>query len=215
MGVAIFRGAIYVAGGATTDNEPVASVYRARPDEQGELGAWEVMTSLPSARAYHDVRSFGGFLYSVGGDTLAADPNDGTFLNNDSKLAEIAYVPINLRNGDIDAAAWTINANELAKKRSKHSALIAGGNIFVSSGLYNGAGTGSSENVFAQIDADGSVQSFNGATGSNTLRSEGGANLFNQTALSYIDANGVAHVMVLGGDDVNTPGSKRSTVLFY
>ncbi|MEX2258177.1 MAG: hypothetical protein WD672_05655 [Woeseia sp.] len=214
-GVAIFRGAIYVVGGATTDNAPVASVYRARPDEQGELSAWEALTALPSARAYHDVRSFGGFLYSVGGETAQVNPNDSDFLNNDSKLAEIAYVPINLRNGDIDVADWTINANALPKKRSKHSMLVAGGNIFVTSGLYAGAGTGSSENEFAQINSDGSVGSVNGATGSNTLLTEGGANLFNQTAISYIDADGVAHVMVLGGDNVNLPGNKRSGVLFY
>jgi hypothetical protein len=59
------------------------------------------------------------------------------------------------------------------------------------------------------------VGTFNGATGSNTLLSQGGANLFNQAAISYIDGGGVAHVMVLGGDNVNTPGSKRNTVLFY
>ena len=216
MGVAIFRGAIYVVGGATTDNAPVASVYRARPDDQGELSAWVPMTSLPSSRAYHDVRTFGGFLYSVGGETAAVDPNDANFVTNDSKLDEVVYVPINLRNGDIDALAWTLNANGLSKTRSKHSMLVAGGNIFVSSGLYSGIGlTGSSENTSAQIFADGSVDTFAGATGSKTLFSEGGANLFNQAALSYTDANGVARIMVLGGDDVSLPGSKRSSVLFY
>jgi hypothetical protein len=224
MGVAIFRGAIYVVGGATTadvngvltDNVPVASVYRARPDENGELGAWEAMTSLPSARAYHDVRTFGGFLYSVGGDRGTVTPDDGNSVNNDTKLNEIAYVAINLRTGNIDAADWTINANALSKSRSKHSMLVAGGNIFVSSGLYGGIGlSGSSENTFAQILADGSVNTFAGATGSNTLFSTGGANLFNQAALSYIDANGVARVLIIGGDDANNPGTKRSTVMFY
>jgi hypothetical protein len=183
--------------------------------EDGELGAWEAMTALPSARAYHDMRTFGGFLYSVGGESSSVTPDDGGFVNNDTKLDEVAYIAVNLRNGDIDATDWTINANALPKKRSKHSMLVAGGNIFVSSGLYNGAGTGSSENIFAQIFSDGSVDAFNGATGSNTLFTAGGANLFNQAALSYIDADGVAHVMILGGDNVNTPGTKRSTVMFY
>jgi len=225
MGVAIFRGAIYVVGGATTidngdgtftDNVPVASVYRARPDEFGELGAWEAMTSLPSARAYHDVQTFGGFLYSVGGETAAVTPGDGQFATNDTKLDEVAYVAINLRNGDIDAAAWTINGNSLSKNRSKHSMLVAGGNIFVSSGLYSGIGPlGSSENTFAQIFADGSVDTFAGATGSNTLVGAGGANLFNQAALSYVDADGVSRVMILGGDNVDDPGVKRTGVLFY
>lgn len=216
MGVAIFRGAIYVVGGATTVDVPVTSVYRARPGPDGELSAWEAMTALPSARAYHDVRSFGGFLYSVGGESGTVAPNDSNSVTNDTKLDEVAYVAINLRNGDIDATDWTINANSLPKSRSKHSMLVAGGNIFVSSGLYSGIGlSGSSENTFAQIFADGSVDTFAGATGSNTLFSAGGANLFNQAALSYVDANGVARVLVLGGDDANNPGIKRSTVMFY
>jgi hypothetical protein len=59
------------------------------------------------------------------------------------------------------------------------------------------------------------VGSFGGATGSNTLLSEGGVNLFNHAAIAYVDAAGVAHVMILGGDDVNTLGTKRSAVFFY
>lgn len=106
-------------------------------------------------------------------------------------------VAINLRNGDIDATDWTINTSSLNKKRSKHSMLVAGGNIFVSSGLYIGIGlTGSSENTFAQIFADGSVDTFAGATGSNTLFTAGGANLFNQATLSYVDANGMADTII-------------------
>ncbi len=225
MGIAIFRGAIYVVGGATTtdngdgtftDNVPVASVYRARPDEFGELGAWEAMTSLPTARVYHDVQTFGGFLYSVGGESATVTPDDGNFNTNGTKLDEVAYVAINLRTGDIDATDWTINGNALSKNRSKHSMLVAGGNVFVSSGLYSGIGlSGSSENTFAQIFSDGSVDTFAGATGSNTLNSEGGANLFNQAALSYVDADGISRVLILGGDNVDDPGVKRTGVLFY
>jgi len=45
--------------------------------------------------------------------------------------------------------------------------------------------------------------------------SAGGGNLFNHVALSYVDANGVAHLLVLGGDDVNLPGTKHKQVWFY
>jgi hypothetical protein len=215
LGVAIFRGAIYIAGGATTDNAPVSSVYRARPDTTGELSAWDQLPALPSARAHHDLVTFGGFLYSVGGESAAVTPDDGTFLGIDTKLSEVAYVGINLRTGDLADTTWTLNANELSKNRSKHSAVVAGGNIFVTSGLYNGANTGSSENTFAQINSDGTVGTFTGATGANTLLSEGGATLFNQTAISYLDGDGVSRVMIVGGDNINIPGSKRMSVLFY
>jgi N-acetylneuraminic acid mutarotase len=215
LGAVVFRSTIYVAGGATTDNAPVATVYRAQIDTTGELGAWEELPSLPSARSYHGFATFGGFLYSVGGETDTVAPSDGNFTNNDTKLDEVVFVKINLRTGALADSNWTINGNSLGKKRSKHSALVAGGNIFVSAGLYSGAGTGSSENTFAQIFSDGTVDAFGGATGSNTLLSEGGANLFSHAAISYIDANGVAHVMILGGDNVNDPGVKRVKVLFY
>jgi hypothetical protein len=215
FGAVIFRSTVYVVGGATTDHAPVASVYRARIDTLGALSAWEALPALPSARAYHRLSTFGGFLYAVGGETGAIDPNDGGFQNNATKLDEVTFVGIDLRTGDFAASSWTVNGAKLQKSRSKHSALAAGGSIFASAGLYAAAGTGSSENTFAQINSDGTVGSFGGATGSNTLLSEGGVNLFNHAAIAYVDAAGVAHVMILGGDDVNTLGTKRSAVFFY
>lgn len=43
--------------------------------------------------------------------------------------------------------------------------------MFISSGLCAAANTGSPENVFATINADGTIGTFGGATGSNTLLS--------------------------------------------
>ena len=90
-----------------------------------------------------------------------------------------------------------------------------GGTVLVTGGLYSAANTGSTEETYAQINSDGTVGSFNGATGVHTILSAGGKNLFNHAALGYVDANGVAHVLVLGGDDVNAPGKKRAEVWFY
>jgi len=213
FGAVLFRSAIYIAGGATTDNAPTASVYRATIDTLGNLSDWQPMPDLPSARAYFDFQTFGGYLYAVGGDTAAVDPNDGNYTGNSTKLASVIYAKIDLRSGDV--GSWVVNLSTMQKARSKHSALVAGGTIFVSAGLYAAAGTGSSENSYAQINLDGSVGSFAGATGSNTLQSVAGVNLFNHAAIAYVDAAGVAHVMILGGDDVNAPGNKQAAVLFY
>ena len=213
LGAALFRSSIYVVGGATTDDVPVSTVYRAQIDTLGTLGAWEVVTNaLPAARAYHATQTFGGYIYAVGGDTDTVTIADANFTGNGTKLDEVVYSKIDLRSGDL--GAWTF-AQDMLKSRSKHSALVAGGNVFVSAGLYNGAGNGSSENISAQINSDGSVGSFSGATGSNTLEALGGINLFNHAAIGYVDADGVAHVMILGGDDLNSPGSKQSRVMFY
>ena len=215
LGAVIFRGAIYIAGGATAGNTPVEKVYKAQIDTLGKLGEWQELPSLPSARAYHGFVSFGGFLYAVGGETAAVTPDDANFRSNDSKLGQIAIAKINIRTGNIAESGWSIAESSLQKARSKHTTLVAGGNIFVSSGLYSAAGQGSSENTYAQINSDGSLSSFGGATGSNTLLSVGGNNLFNQAGISYIDAAGEARVMILGGDDVNSPGVKQQEVIYY
>lgn len=215
MGAVIFRNTIYISGGATTGNEPVRKVYKSVIDESGELGAWQELSSLPSARAYHGFISFGAYLYAVGGDAGTVAPDNGDAKSNDSKLGEVLYAKIDLRSGNLTQEGWVLNESSLQKSRSKHTALAVGGNLFVSSGLYSGAAQGSSENIFAQIFSDGTVGSFGGATGSNTLLSQGGSNLFNQAGISYIDADGVAHVLILGGDDVVNPGAKKANVLFY
>jgi hypothetical protein len=65
------------------------------------------------------------------------------------------------------------------------------------------------------LNADGSVGSFQGATGSHTISSVGGGNFFNHAATGYLDATGAFHVLVVGGDDVNTPTKKHKGVFYY
>lgn len=215
LGAVMFRNNIYVAGGATTGDVPVATVYRAQLDTLGQISAWEELASLPSAVAYHNLVTFGGYLYAVGGDTGTVTPDDANYTANDTKLSGVAYAKINIRTGSLTEDGWAANTSTMSKARSKHTTLVAGGSIFVSSGLYSGAGNGSSENTYAQINSDGSLGSFNGATGSNTIVGVGGNNLFNQAGISYIDADGMAHVMIIGGDDVKAPGTKQSDVIYY
>jgi N-acetylneuraminic acid mutarotase len=211
----LFRGEIYIAGGSTTGNAPIATVYRARLDSLGALGAWQPMAPLPTARTYHGLAQFGGYLYVFGGESAALSPNDASAASSATRLNEVAYAKLDLRTGAINAAGWVVNSAGLTKSVGKHTAVVAGSNVLVTAGLYNGASTGSSEESYAQLRSDGTVSSFSGATGSHTIASAGGYNLFNHAAMSYLDANGVAHVLVLGGDDVNAPGTKRADVWFY
>ncbi|HBE39820.1 MAG TPA: hypothetical protein DDW27_01175 [Bacteroidales bacterium] len=212
-GAVIFRGSLYIVGGSTTGNVTVKNVYRALINPDGQLGDWETMPDLPGERSHHGLVTFGGYLYCAGGETVAGDPDAGTAGTNSDQLF---YSKINLRTGEL--GSWTVNPNSLQKSRSKHSTLVLGGNIFITSGLYSGLSggvQGSSENIYAVINADGTVGSFNGATGSNTLFTAGGSNLFNQAGISYIDADGVAHVMIIGGAKVGSPATKLDKILFY
>lgn len=211
----IFRSSIYVVGGSTVGNQPLNSVYRAEVDSLGLLDEWRSMFSLPTTISYHALTTFGGYLHVFGGDFGTVDPNDANYSSNETKVNDVLYMRIDLRSGNLATSTWTSNSSALVKAASKHTAVVAGGYVFVTGGLYNGASSGSSENKYAQFNSDGTLSSFHGATGSNTIGSLGGGNLFNHAALSYTDADGVAHVMVLGGDDVNSPGARHSGVWFY
>ncbi|MBW3555124.1 MAG: IPT/TIG domain-containing protein, partial [Gemmatimonadetes bacterium] len=66
----LFRGFLYVSGGAGADGAPVSTVHRAAVAEDGTLGAWETLAgALPVAAAHHSMLNFGPFLYVVGGDS--------------------------------------------------------------------------------------------------------------------------------------------------
>lgn len=212
MGAVIFHGDLYVAGGATTGNAPVATVYRSRIADTGDLGSWQTEAALPFPRAHFGFGTFGGYLYVFGGDSSAVAPNAGT---SGKPIADVVYAAIDLKTGDLKAG-WTMNPGKLTKAVSKHTAVIAGGNVLITAGLYNGAATGSTEESYAQIMSDGSVGSFGGATGSNTISSvTGGGNLFNHAAIGYTDGAGLFHVLITGGDDVNFPGTRHDGVFYY
>jgi hypothetical protein len=214
-GAVIFRGDLYIAGGSRTGNAPTTAVYRSRIDSTGALGAWVAEPVLPFARAYAGFGQFGEYLYALGGDSATVTPNDSGYTNNATKVDQIAYIRINLRTGALIGPSWTVNPSLLTKAMSKHTAVVAGGNVLVTGGLYNGAASGSSEESYAQINSDGTIGSLLGATGVHTISSAGGGNLFNHAALTYVDANGAAHVLIVGGDDVNAPGTKHRQVWFY
>jgi len=64
------------------------------------------------------------------------------------------------------------------------------------------------------VNADGSIASFNGATGSHTITgSTNGYNFFNHSSAYFVDAAGNPHVLILGGADVNA-GAPRAEVWY-
>jgi len=211
FGAAIVLGTLYVVGGATDGNAPVATVYRSTIDASGVLGPWESLTPLPFGRAHFGFGNFAGRLYVFGGDSTAVAVNSGTMTN--TRLSDIVSAGIELSSRTL--VGWQTSPSKLTKTVLKHTAVVAGGNVLVSAGLYNGAASGATEETYAQLNGDGTTGSFNGATGSNTIASLGGGNLFNHAAIGYLDPAGAFHVLVLGGDDVNAPGTKHAGVFYY
>lgn len=211
-GAVLFRGFLYVAGGVGADSVPVSTVYRAAVAEDGSLGDWEELSaSLPVAAGYHSLLNFGPFLYAVGGDSTKTSTVGAAVTNGE--LGDVYKARINLRTGDLAETGWEATTF-MGKGRSKHSTVFAGGDLFATSGLYSGQ-AGSSENIYGSVASDGSVEAWNGATGSNTIGSLLGYHLYNQAAITFIDAAGNGHVLVLGGARRDAPGEPSAAVVYY
>lgn len=212
-GAVIFRGFIYLIGGQDDAGEAVATSYRARVARDGSLGEWETLPALPRAAAFGSVVNFGPYIYSVGGDAGGAPPLRPTTTGTES--AEVHLARINLRTGGFRSEGWVQTA-AMAKARSKHSALVGGGAVFTTSGVYSGQ-PGSSENTYATFmtGGNGLLDSWAGATGSDIIANALGYSVYNQAAIYFIDDNGDGHVLVLGGARHDMPGVPSDGVVYY
>jgi hypothetical protein len=208
-GATVFRGYVYFVGGSDATNTARTDVYRARIQSDGTLAPWEITAALPVPRSHFSLTSFGPYLYAIGGDTAAVAPIRNTLSGTETSNVHLSR--INLRTGEL--TAWTA-VSQQAKARSKHSAVFAGGALFVTSGVYSGQ-PGSSENAYAAVNQDGTIASWNGATGAETIGSEINISLYNQAAVTFIDASGAGHVLVLGGANRVLEGRPSASVLYY
>lgn len=212
MGVSVFRSWLYISGGAAAGDSAVSETYRARINMDGTLGMWEAQASLPAPRAYGALAQFGAVLYMVGGDAGSVAP--GSAAVSATQSANIYYNRLTLRTGEL-LTGWTLNPSTLIKPVAKHSALVAGGTMLVSGGIYNGSANSATEHQYATINLDGSIGSFGGATGSQTIANAGGDPFFNHGAVTYVDGTGNAHVIILGGNNVKDPASPTNRNWYY
>ena len=208
-GAVVFRGFVYVSGGAGGTNQPTASAYRAEVHPDGTLGSWQSVASLPTPTAYHSMTSFGPFVYVVGGNNDAVTPTLNTLSGSETNAAYVGR--IDMRTGLLPS--WTQSA-AMGKARSKGAVVAAGGALLVSSGIYAGQ-AGSSDNTYASIGADGGLTSWNGATGSNTIDVLLGYAVYNTAAVFFLDVQGRGHVMMLGGAKRSTAGQPSAGVVYY
>jgi hypothetical protein len=186
-------------------------MYRAKVNPDGSLAPWESLPALSAPHAYFSLVNFGPYLYTVGGETGTSTPTRATQTGGETSQAQIAR--INLRTGLLTTAGWSAVSSQ-SKARSKHSTVFAGGALFTTSGIYAGQ-AGSSENTYASVSSDGTLASWNGATGSETIDVEVGYSLYNQAAITFVDQSGAAHVLVLGGANRAQEGRASAAVVYY
>ncbi len=181
----------------------MAKVYSAPLNSDATLGAFTTLADLPDKRAYHQFVTAAGNLYVLGGTNTAVDPISN--VQSAGIQSTLFYNAINLQDGTLSGATWITSATGVGKAREKFSAAVAGGGVLTSGGIYNGASSGATEQAFATVNTDGSLSSFTTVTGSTTITKQvGGYNFYNQSAAYFADAAGNPHVLILGGEDVNT-----------
>ena len=158
LGVAVFRSWLFVVGGANSGNQAVATVYRARIQPDGTLGSWEAPGEPPGPLRLHGtLLQFADALYMVGGDGGTSLPGSAGITATQSDA--IFTCSLDLRSTQVDGS-WSTNPSSLIKRVAKHTALLAGGTVLVSGGVYNGAGNSATEHQYATINLDGTFGSF-------------------------------------------------------
>lgn len=210
-GAVVFRGYLYVFGGANGANTATRSSWRAKVNADGSLSPWDTLPALPAPSAYLGVSSYGPFLYAAGGDSGTVLPTLGSTSGTETGAVYLAR--INMKDGTFTSNAW-VPLSALGKARAKHSLLVSGGALLVSSGVYAGQ-AGSSENTYSTIATDGTISSWAGATGVNTIESVLGYSLYNEAAVAFADAAGNPHVLILGGANRALPNAPSAAVVYY
>ena len=200
--VTIYNGYIYVAGGLNPQQVPVTDVFSAPINSDATLGSWTKSTNaLPLAISFATTFGFGGNLYALNGDPNgSSDPNQSATVG----LQDVRVASAN--NGAVGTWALT---NTTIKKRKKHNTWVAFGQVIDAEGIYDG-GTGL-ELEKSSINADGTLASWNGLTGSNVPS----ANVFNAASLvsPLLSSAGNPRFLLLGGEATSTtPGVPTALV---
>jgi hypothetical protein len=197
---------MYVIGGAGASNAPGANTYRLPIQVDGGLTApWKQQGSLPAGRSRFGMGVLGLYLYVVGGESGAIAPND---TGPSTAQSTVYFAKLNPSTREI-ATAWTATT-ALGHARTATTAVFGAGHVLVTGGVYTGASTHTSESESAAIGADGTTGTFATAASPTSLNSLCSCNLYNHGALGYTAGNGSFHVLVVGGDDVNAPGTRRT-----
>ena len=195
------RGRVYVIGGTDSAGRPRQTVFVGRIDVSGHIDGWYTAPGLPGPRAYGGgvvlddrVVAFGGVSDSVPpGGGLGASP---------ARLATSDTAPTSLISGFV-TGAWAPGAALLPQGRSQFATLDAGNAVLLVGGMYAGAAGNTAETLAAAVVGD-SLGPFAAAVTASTIWGQGGGTLVGPAGVTWRDADGTRHGIVLGGMDLAT-----------
>ena len=195
------RGRMYVIGGTDSTGRPRQTVFVGRIDPTGHIDGWYTAPALPGPRAYGGgivlddrVVAFGGVSDSVPpGGGLGASP---------TRLATSDTAPASLVSGFV-TGAWAPGAALLPDGRSQFATLDVGNAVLLVGGMYTGAAGNTAETLAADVVGD-SLGPFTAAATASTIWGQGGGTLVGPAGVTWRDADGTRHGIVLGGMDLAT-----------
>lgn len=196
------RGRIYVMGGADTLGRPQPNVYVGRIGEDGHIDGWYAQPALPGPRAY------GGGVVLDDTVTVFGGISDSTRLGGglDTLLPRLAGsdgAPVSLVSGFF-TGTWSAGGPTLSAGRSQFATLSPGDAVLLVGGVYAGASGNTAETIAAAVLNGDSLGDFSGPVGTNSIAGLGGGTLVGPAGVTWLDADGTPHGLVLGGIDLVT-----------
>lgn len=177
----VLNGYLYVAGGCTSTTDcttAISDVSYTQISASGALGTWSSTTAgLPSARTWGKLRTAGGSLYYIGGQSSTST----------DERSEVYYASPS--SGNI--SSWNTASNGLPAARTKFGATVWNNRIYAVGGLDSSATATATVYVSPQLNSGGDITSAwsTSSTSFNIARS-------GLTAIAYAN-----NLYVLGGND--------------
>jgi len=178
------NGYVYVAGGSSGGSSAQSTVYYAKLNADGSIGAWTTsVNALPAVREKQTSIFNNGYIYVMGGDNGASNQNT------------VYYAKINT---DGSTGAWSTNANNLLAVEAEATSVTANGYVYVTAGVNSLASV-----WYAKLNSDGStgtwttnanslpqtIQDATSATLNGYMYVMGGFNAGNQSTVYYAKLN--------------------------
>jgi len=193
------RGRIYVMGGADSLGRPQTNVFVGRIGLDGHIDGWFVEPALPAPRAYGGGVVLDDRATVFGGIADSASPGGGLDTLR-VRLTTADSAPTSLLSGFF-TGGWAPAAPPFAQGRSQFATLPFSDVILVVGGVYAGAAGGGAETLAASVSGD-SVGGFFGPVGANTIFGLGGGALVGAAGITWLDADGTGHGVIVGGVDL-------------
>jgi hypothetical protein len=206
------RGRIYVIGGTDAQGTPQQGVYVGRIGVDGHIDGWYQQPALPAPRAYGGGLVRDGRVVAIGGVADIVPPGGGLD-PTPQRLVTSDTAPLSLVSGFF-TGPWGAGPALLPEGRSQFALLDVGNAVLVVGGMYARAATNAAETI-AAIVTDDSVGAFSGPVGNQisaqACGTQAAGTLVEPAGVSWREADGTAHGLVLGGIDLVTR-QRRSCV---